>query len=93
MNARDRPGIDMSGIEQCKERSFGAAIETLNDQPTFVARSAGPGGERRLSGGFVAPASFRNAKKRKTARHLLRMATFDVGCHEGTPRHLNVVKI
>ena len=49
MNARDRPGIDMSGIEQCKERSFGPAIETLNDQPAFVARGAGPGGEHRLS--------------------------------------------
>ena len=81
MDARDRPAIDMSGIEQCEERSFGAAIDTMNDQPTSVARSPGPG----FSGRFVAPASFRNAKKRKKARHLLRMATFDVGqryCHD-----------
>ena len=37
MDARDRPGIDMSGIEQGKERSFGPAVETLNDQPALVA--------------------------------------------------------
>ena len=49
MNARDRPGIDMSGIEQGKEGSFGPAVETLNDQPALVAGGARPGGEHRLS--------------------------------------------
>jgi hypothetical protein len=31
MDARYRPGVDMGGIEQCKEGSFRPAIETLNN--------------------------------------------------------------
>jgi hypothetical protein len=49
MNARYRPGINVSGVEQGKERSFGGAVETLNDQPALVARRTGPSGEHRLS--------------------------------------------
>ena len=43
MDARDRLAVDMSAIEQRKERSFGPAIETMDDRPALVAAAARPG--------------------------------------------------
>jgi hypothetical protein len=42
MDACYRPGVDIGGIEQCKEDSFGPAIGTLNNQPAFIAAGARP---------------------------------------------------
>ena len=53
MNPRERPGVDMRGIEHGEVRSFGAAVETLHDQPAVVARGAGPCGKDGLSGNDV----------------------------------------
>jgi hypothetical protein len=52
-DARNRAGIDISSVEQGEERTLGAAIGTLDDQPAVVVPGALSRCEHRLAGHHV----------------------------------------
>jgi hypothetical protein len=48
-DARNWPGIDISGVEQGQERALRAVIQALSDQPAIIVFGAGSRCEHRLT--------------------------------------------